>query len=118
RAAIGLPARSLLMKEKSLPPCDDAAAIDLLRLAAEREFSTDHRELRIDAVVPAASADEPRQAMLVAAHRKRIEVLQQFATAAELQLVSIGAIPLAVAAAADSHSNDELLLRITPMHLE
>src|SRR5580704_10420855 len=68
-AVIGIPLKWLVIKSKEVPPSDDATIIQLLRLEAEAEFSSELKDLVYDfAGDPTATG--PSRTVLLAATPK------------------------------------------------
>ena len=93
---IGLPARWVLVKEKTTPPADAAALAGLLRLEAERDFATPPEELTLDYLEIAADEKE-RRVLLLAASRAKVEQSLALADAAGLRVKAVMPALLALA---------------------
>src|SRR5258706_5493363 len=85
---IGLPAKWLLVKTKEVPPADSHVAADLLRLAAEGEFSSELKELVFDYAGEASTAGA-RNVLLVATPQKYLDLANQLCDAAGLTPIAV-----------------------------
>lgn len=120
RAVFGLSVDWLLIKSKTLPPADDAAALEMLRLAAEREFAIDSRELCVDCLLDDHRGETTtRRVLLVAALNRKVEAIRQLAKAAGIKTIAVTPSLMALSEAAQAAGDgQELLLRITPSRVE
>lgn len=108
-AVIGVPARWLIALDRDLPPADKAAALDLLRLHAERLAAGGGTEMVVDVsgdVVPNTAT----RALLVGILKPQIERIQAIATAAGLHVEAITSSSLATHAAIGAASRGEGLV--------
>jgi hypothetical protein len=87
-AVIGLPARWVVIKPKDLPPADPETAATLLRVQAEGEFSSDLKEMVYD-YAGDSHPKHPRQVLLMAVPKERLDQLHQFAEAARINIVAV-----------------------------
>ncbi len=114
RCVIGLDARSLTARDKTLPPGVGGQVRQVLSLAVEREFASDLKDLVFD-YAPAGDDDrEATSALLVAAPRAAVQQLTATAQAAGLRVQGITASTLALAAGTDAVQGDaeRLVLRV------
>lgn len=117
RAAVGLPANWFMVQPNRLPPGDDEESLAGLRLTAERAFTIETSELVMDAWLDSGEGDA-RQAVLVAAHKDKVEAIQTMAEQARLKLFSVSSSLMAIAAAMKlSTARESLLLRIAPTNV-
>jgi len=118
RAVIGVPASWLVVKPKMLPPADADDVLAMVRLTAERAFSTDAHELCVDYTLD-RSDNGSRRVLLVAALRRKIDLLAAIAARANLRVAAITCSLMQLAAAtAKQKGDDQLLLCITPESIE
>jgi hypothetical protein len=94
----GIPARWLVVKSKEVPATDPSTLVDLLRMQAEGEFSSELKDLLYD------FADGPTEStattvLLVATQRKRVDDIVAMCEAANLSasVVTPSAIALGLA---------------------
>ncbi len=105
RAVIGIPARWLMVKQKSIPPASAESVADILRIQAERDFSLDPGDLALDCTGAGGSV------LLVATLRRELHRIAAMAQAAGLSVRSITSSAMALAsAAARSQSSPGLML--------
>lgn len=93
-AVIGIPAKWLVVRSKEVPPSDTATVIEMLRLSAEAEFSTELKDLVYD-----FSGDldgKSKSVMLVATPKKQLDTIQAVCEAARLHAVVITASAVAL----------------------
>lgn len=97
-AVVGLPARWLLARSRSMPhSSNEADRQNMLRLAIEREFVDGGRELAFDYMVR-AKGEGRDGVLLVAAQRELLAKLDRVMRAAKLSVVAATPTLLAVAA--------------------
>ncbi len=87
-AIIGLPARWVVIKAKDLPPADPETAATLLRVQAEGEFSADLKEMVYD-YAGESHPKQPRQVLLMAVPKERLDQIHQFAEAARITVAGV-----------------------------
>ena len=117
RAVVGVPARWLVAREKELPPSSPEQAADVLRLQAERSFSSELGDLAYDY----AGVPDPATAtnvLLVAMPRRQLDRVVQLVKAAGRDVAAVVPTTLALAAApagegTDKGGGDGLLLSVT-----
>lgn len=110
---VGLPASWLMVKEKNLPPVEDEAAIDMLRLMAEREFAMDSRDLAVDAMIGAIS-DAGRPAMLIATLQRKIAAIKVITDKARLKVIGVTGTGVALSSVEQSRGTTQsMTLRTT-----
>lgn len=95
---IGLPSRWTLLKSKTLPPSNAAAATAMLRLAIEREYHDSARDWTFDYLTQ-SSDSQGVNVLLAAAPRNRLNQLHKMAQVAGLAIVAIVPAKLTIAAA-------------------
>jgi hypothetical protein len=100
-AVIGLPARWVVIKPKDLPPADPETASTLLRVQAEGEFSADLKEMVYD-YAGESHPKQPRQVLLMAVPRERLDQIHQFAEAARITVAGVTPSVAALGAASKS----------------
>jgi len=98
RCVIGLGARRLIAREKSLPPTAADLLPGVLSIAAEREFASDPKDLVFDFADPVA-AGQGQSVLLVAAPRRSVDLLSQAAQAAGLTVAAVTSSMMALAGA-------------------
>ena len=116
RCVIGIEARWLVAREKSLPPTPPDLLAGALSIATEREFASDAKDLVFDysgppwrgdapptggqaVASPVASAPGAQSFLLVAASRQNVDHLLATARAAGLKVTAVTSSTLALAAA-------------------
>lgn len=114
RCVIGLDARSLTARDKTLPPGVGGQVRLVLSLAVEREFASDLKDLVFDYAPAGDDGREATSALLVAAPRAAVEQLTAMAQAAGLRVDGITSSTLALAAGADAALDgaEKLVLRV------
>jgi len=118
RAVVGLPASWLMTRECSIPPAGADALRGMLRIQAERAFSSAPGELAMDCV-DTLDAGQARPVLIVATLRSRLEQAVAAAQGAGLSVKAVTASSLALAAAVDGPGPGRLLLlRATPAGAE
>lgn len=113
-AVIGLPARWLVVKSKSVPPTDSATLADLLRLQAEGEFTSELKDLVHD-YYP-GQAETPSEVLLVATQKKYVDAAESLCQAAKLQLAGVTSSTIALADA--SSPGGAMMLAVSPAGAE
>jgi len=109
-AVIGLPARWLLIRQKEVPAADTETRIEMLRLAAEVEFSTGEFS---DVVYDYADNRDPASAhpvMLVATPQKYITAVNAMCSAAKLTALAVLPSSIALGEMTSRKMNDEALV--------
>jgi hypothetical protein len=104
-AVIGLSARWLVVKEKSLPPTAPDLMRGMLTIAAEREFASDSEDLVVDYANLPAAGDGGQRVLLAAASRPTIELLSAAADQAGLKVEAVTSSMMALAAASARQAN-------------
>jgi hypothetical protein len=110
RVVIGVPARWVVARDKDLPPTDEQQAADILRLQAERLFSTELKGLTFD-YAGTPDANSPTRVLLMAMPRERVEQVSALAQAAGLTVQGVMPSTLALASA-PQEPRDTLLLNV------
>lgn len=97
-AVVGIPAKWLLAKEKSVPRVDAETLANLLRLEAEKDFALSPGELVLDYVKGADNENNSSEGrlLLLAAHKGRMEFVCRVASAAGLRVAAVLPVSLAV----------------------
>ena len=113
RAVIGLPASWLMSREYSIPPAAGEALVGILRLRAERAFSSPPSELSVD-FADRVDAEGARPVLIVASLRSRLSQVLAAAEGAGLKVLSVTASALAPAADGVLPDSPLVLLRGTP----
>jgi hypothetical protein len=94
-AVIGIPAKWIIVKSKEVPPADTATLVQMLRLQAEAEFSTELRDLVYDFV-----ADAPRgpakSVLLIATSKKYPDAINAMCHAAKIKPLFVTPTALAL----------------------
>lgn len=124
KVAVGLPADWVMSRMKPAPVLGKDALASMLRLTADRSFSTDPGDLVIDFGMPASAeksvdqrtkqddqAESQQQVLLLAMLRKRLEEITQVLTAAGLHANAVAPTTVAIALA-DGHRDEDLIVRI------
>ncbi len=120
-AVVGLPARWLAVKAREVPATDESTLIDLLRLQAEGEFSSELKDLVYDyAKAPAGSPIARLQPVLLLATPQRyVEAARLLCAAADLKLIAVTPTAIALGAAtARASRTDALVLAVGPTAAE
>jgi len=103
RAVLGIPAKWLLVKEKTIPPAGAEAIAGILRMQAERDFSSDLTDLVID-YTDGTDSDQGRSVLLVTTLREKMDRVLAMAHAAGLRVQSVTSSAMALASAATDQS--------------
>ena len=115
QAVVGLPAKWVVAREKDIPPATAEQAADVLRLQAERLFSSELKDLIFDyAGTPDPSA--PGKVLLLAMPRQQLDRAVQMVEAAGLTVA--GVMPSTLALAAARAPGDNLLLNLASEAVE
>ena len=118
RCVIGLGARWLVAKEKSLPPTAPDMLAGVLAIATEREFASDPKDLAFDYCNPVASA-QGQSVFLVAAPRRNVDHVVAAAQAAGLKVAAVTSTTMALASATGGPpSPRRLVLYLSPTAAE
>ena len=88
KAVIGLPAKWLMFRVKSVPPSTEESVAGALKIHAEREFSLDADNLVID-YTGEVSAEKPNRLLLAAVMRKRMDRVVETVRSAGLEVLSV-----------------------------
>ncbi|MFC1838281.1 PilN domain-containing protein [Thermodesulfobacteriota bacterium] len=88
KVVIGIPAKWFMMKEKTVPPSTIDSVAGMLKIQAEREFSTGAEELLID-YTGHVSQEKSSSLFLGAVRRKKFENVLEIARTAGLRVLSI-----------------------------
>ncbi len=107
-AVVGIPVKWLVMRRKEVPPTDEATLIDLLRLQAEAEFSTELKDLVYDYAAEEGAA--ATSVLLMATPRKYIDDVAAICQAAKLTALAIVPTALALGKATSTPSDRNLLV--------
>mgnify|MGYP006279645917 CR=1 FL=1 len=111
---LGLPARWLVAKEKHVPPTRNRSVAAVLRLQAEREFSSPAEDMMMD-YVDAGDPSQSRPVLLVAAQRSRVKQALSAAQAAGLKVRAVSSSILALAAASrNGASSGRCVVHVRP----
>jgi len=102
-AVLGLPARWLVAREKKVPPTYNRSVASVLRLQAEREFSSPTEDMMMD-YVDLGDPAQSRPVLLVAAKRSRVNQALAVAHTAKLKVKAVTASVVALAAASRNGS--------------
>ncbi len=113
-AVVGIPARWLLLRQKDVPPADDATLIPLLRLGVEADFSADLKDL----VYEFSGNSQPGAAgtvTIIATRRQFVEAAELMCRAAGLRTIAItpSALVLADASSRGTGRTGEVVLTIS-----
>ena len=114
---IGVPARWILSTEKIFPPTNPDSLAGMVRLEAERSFTTDIENLCVDYSDGLAPAGNGR-VLVTAIENKRVEQLRAMSQTAGLKLKAIVPTSLVFAAALQTQVASGLLLLLRPGHVE
>ena len=118
RCVIGIGARWLVAREKSLPPTSPDLLAGALSIATEREFASDAKDLVFDYSGPVDSA-QGQSVLLVATSRQNVDYLLAAARAAGLRVAAVTSSTLALAAATGGPpSSRRLVLYLSPTTVE
>lgn len=112
RVVLGVPAKWLVARERDLPPANADQAAGMLRLQAERLFSSDLKDLVFDyAGTPDSKA--PSKVLLVAMPRHQLDRVVEVADAAGLKVHAVVPSVLALAAGSPDPSKNSLWLSLS-----
>ena len=100
RCVIGLDAARLSAREKSLPPTSGDSVAQILAIAVEQEFASDHKELLFDYADGTGDDGNP-SVLLVAAPRRHLDHLVAMAKEAGLTVSAITSSTMALADSAN-----------------
>lgn len=112
RVVLGVPAKWLVARERDLPPASAEQAAGMLRLQAERLFSSDLKDLVFDyAGTPDSKAAS--KVLLVAMPRQQLDRVVEVAEAAGLKVHAVVPSVLALAAGSSDVSKNSLWLSLS-----
>jgi hypothetical protein len=112
RCVIGMEAKWLTARAKTLPPGASGSIPQILSIMVEREFASDRKDLVFDYAL-GADTGEQRSVLLVAAPQNVLNGLVLMAQAAGLTVAGITASTMALVAATDnSTAQDRLVLHL------
>jgi len=100
RCVIGLDAARLSAREKSLPPASGDSVAQILAIAVEQEFASDHKELLFDYADGTGDDGNP-SVLLVAAPRRHLDHLVAMAGEAGLTVSAITSSTMTLADSAN-----------------
>jgi hypothetical protein len=116
-AVVGIPVRWLLVRRKEVPPSDEATLIELLRLGAEAEFTTEIKDLvydfvRADAAGDSTDAEKPadRAVLLMGTQKHNVEAAAALCKAAHLRPLAVTASALVVGEATAGVGTETMVL--------
>jgi hypothetical protein len=109
---VGIPLKWLVVKQKEVPPADDATVAQLLRLEAESEFSTELKDLVYDfaGVESTAPGAVSRMVLLAATPKKYIDAIETLCDAARIGLLAVTPSALALGSMTGSSQREDLLV--------
>ncbi len=111
RAVVGVPARWLVAREKEIPPSSDQQAAEVLRMQAERAFSTELGELACD-YAGKSDPSSARDVLLMAIPKRQLDRVVKLVEAAGREVAAVMPSTLALAAAGASGDDDGLVLSL------
>jgi hypothetical protein len=101
---IGLPARWLVTQPKEVPAADERTKVEMLRLSAEAEFSTELKDLVYDFTGSGTSV------LLVATPKRYVDAAAAICEAARLNLITVTATALALGEATGRGAAKDVLV--------
>lgn len=117
RAVVGIPARWLVTREKELPPASREQANDILRLQAERLFSSELKDLVFD-YAGKPDPSQPRKVLLMAVPRRQLDRIVGAVEGAGLNVKAVVPSTVALGTAAAGGTDDGLLLSLSAEAVE
>lgn len=87
KAVIGLPAKWLMFREKTVPPSSGESLAGVIKIQAERGFSLDPDDLVID-YTGEVSSERPNRLLLAAVLRKKLDKIIESTRSAGLEVLS------------------------------
>jgi len=110
---IGLPAKWLVVRPKEVPPADPPTVIELLRLSAEAEFTTELKDLVYDFVGDLDG--QAKSVLLMAMPRKHVDAARAMCEAARLSLLGVTSSAIALGhATSRSMAPNAVVLSVGP----
>ena len=109
RCVIGMEAKWLTAREKTLPPGSAESLVGILSIMTEREFASDREDLVFDYIGP-TDCDQGDLVLLVAASRRHVGQLQAMAEAAGLKVTAITSSTIALACSSNSSDVPERIV--------
>jgi hypothetical protein len=109
-AVIGIPVKWLVVKPKEVPPADDATVVQLLRLEAEAEFSSELKDLVYDYTGDVGDKTASRSVLLTATSRKHIEEVEALCESARLQPLAVMPSAIAIGSLTGASMNRNLMV--------
>jgi hypothetical protein len=106
---VGIPARWIVVKPKEVPPTDEATLIQLLRLQAEAEFSTELKDLVYDFAADTRQG-AAKSVMLMATPKKYVDAAMALCDGAKLKALAVMPSALALGEATGDAMNKEVLV--------
>lgn len=113
RAVVGIPAKWLIIKQMKVPPVNAESTARILRIQAERDFSSDLKDLALD-YASRHGADQGQSVLVVATRRRTLDQVLAMAQVARLTIQSVTSSAMALASlTARSHPEAALALYLT-----
>lgn len=112
-AVLGIPAKWVLSKSKEVPPADAATAAEVLRLAAEGDYSADLKDLAFD-YAGEANAEAASTVLLMAVPSRYVAQVTAVAHAARLRPAAVTPIAAALGAATGRRAKHAAVLSLGP----
>lgn len=109
-AVIGIPVKWLVVKPKEVPPADDATVVQLLRLEAEAEFSSELKDLVYDYTGDVGDKTTNRSVLLTATSRKHIDEVEALCEAARLDPLAVMPSAIAIGSLTGAAMNRNLMV--------
>jgi hypothetical protein len=119
RCIIGIEAKWLIAKEKSLPPTSPDLLAGALSIATEREFASESKDLTFDYSGPVVDSAQGQSVLLVAVPRRNVDHLLATAKAAGLTVTAVTSSTMALASATRGPASPRrLVLHLSPAAAE
>jgi hypothetical protein len=112
-AVVGLPAKWLVVRPKEVPPADASTVIEMLRLSAEAEFTTELKDLVYDFVGDLDG--QAKSVLLMAMPRKHVDAALAMCESARISLLGVTSSAIALGhATSRSMGPDSVVLSVGP----
>lgn len=108
-AVVGIPAKWIIVKSKEVPPADTATLVQVLRLQAEAEFSTELKDLVYDFVADAPRG-QAKSVLLMATSQKYPDAIGVMCQAAKIKPLFVTPTALALGEMTGEAMDKEVLV--------
>lgn len=112
RVVLGLPAKQIMSRPWQVPPSTPTAAAAILRLAAERQFPPEFKDLIFD-YAGNPNPTEPSKVLLLATSKQHVDLAVGMAESAGLSVLGVTSSSLALSAAVKKPERNKILVSLS-----